>query len=182
MNRFGGVTAMAAGVALLAGCGPLGGSSSTKTVTETVTGSPSSNSSGPVNLTGEKALKLNGKAELQGSTLTVSRVQQATSAASKLPANRQWWSAMVEACVRADEPLTFSWQPWSVSGADGGTYPASGSTWGDFPKPAYPFAGERPYNKGQCVKGWIMFEAETGTAPASIEYGNSEGETVTWKV
>lgn len=112
-------------------------------------------------------------------TFTVSEVKTASSEHSQLPAGQRWWSVLVQGCAKSDE-IMVSWSPWSIQGDDGGTYPASDSTWSDFPRPQYPVMSPLP--NGKCAKGWIMVALNAGVNPQTVEYANSNGEALTWAV
>lgn len=188
MKSVGGAAAVAAGMVLLAGCSANDGDSQevTTTVTETTTESPTSSateastSSATEATASTGALALGEKADLSAVTFTVSEVKKASSPHSQLPADQQWWSVMVEGCTKVDG-VSFSWHPWSITGTDGGTYPASDSAWGDFPRPQYPFGGAKVVPNGKCVKGWMMIALNADVEPATIDYSNSQGDALSWK-
>jgi hypothetical protein len=77
--------------------------------------------------------------------------------------------------VTGEEGVTHSWSPWTVNGDDGSRYPASSSTYEDYPKPEYPFAGEETYKPGDCVKGWIVFTTDAKPDIAVVRYSNDQG-------
>lgn len=164
-----------------------GGSSST--TSSTASGSPSSKSS-PVATTDAPAnsldLPLRRSFTTAFSSITPLEVKMASSPYSQLPSDQQWWAVKAKSCVKkleeGQDGVSFSWSPWSITGKDGGTYPASDSTWSDFPRPEYPFGGDRSYLVGQCVQGWIMFALDASTKPATIDYGNPAGEVASWRV
>lgn len=119
-------------------------------------------------------------------SITPQQIKPGTSEYSQLPSDQKWWAVKVHSCVKdvadAQEGVGFTWGPWSITGKDGGTYPASDSTWSDFPRPEYPFAGDRVYLPGQCVQGWMMFALDAKTKPLTIDYGNTAGEVASWRV
>ncbi len=175
--------ALAASTAILltaSGCAGEGAPERTVTVTKTVTTTATATatqSNSPADAPAD--LELGKTATLTDLALTVSQVEEATSPGSQLPSDQRWWSAMVEACSKAD--ITLSWSAWSIQGEDGGTYPASNTIWGDFPVPQYPSGGDRVLRQGKCTKGWIMFTLSAGTTPSTVDYGNSVGENASWK-
>lgn len=177
MRRVRGAAVIAAVGMTLTGCAGMGGS--TATVTKTVTVTQSAEASSTETDPGSD-LALGRTSTLGQVDLTVSQIKKATSAYSQLPKDQQWWAAMVEGCATSDEQVSVSWQPWSITGADGGTYPSSTSNWDDFPRPQYPFSGDKPLPKGKCAKGWVMFALDAKTKPATVEYGNSAGESASW--
>jgi hypothetical protein len=83
----------------------------------------------------------------------------------------RWDAVLVKSCVNEDAPtdadsegVTFSWSPWTLQDGDSGRYPASSSTYENFPKPEFPFAGDETFRRGDCVKGWIVFSIPGGAA------------------
>lgn len=182
----------AAVTVLLAGCGGVDASSADQSSsTSRPTGATPTPSSPSISTTSDPpasdvAFGVGDEANSDYVDITVQKVAPQSSPYSQLPANQKWWGAKVKSCVRdvpeGESGVSFSWFPWSITGSAGGTYPASDSTWGDFPRPAYPFGGEREYRNGQCVNGWIMFALNADEEPATVEYGNSVGEVFTWKV
>ncbi len=76
------------------------------------------------------------------SSITPLEVKKASSPYSQLPSDQQWWAVKAKSCVKkleeGQDGVSFSWSPWSITGKDGGTYPASDSTWSDFPAPSTP--------------------------------------------
>lgn len=88
--------------------------------------------------------------------------------------------ALVKTCIGSDS--TLSWSPWSLVDADGGNYPAANYMYGGWMTPQYPFAGERAYRAGDCVKGWIIFDVPPTARFLEVSYGNSSGDTATWTI
>lgn len=178
MKRAGGVVAFVAAGIVLAGCG--GDSGVSETVTVTTASSTTSSSSSSSTTSAEPSDLALGKAmELPDMTFTVSQVEKSASEYSQLSADQQWWSVMVEGCAKSDE-ISVSWLAWSVQGDDGGTYPSSNSTWDDFPRPQYPVMSSLA--NGKCAKGWIMVALNSGVAPESVTYANSQGDSASWVV
>lgn len=183
LKLVGGIALVAA--LALSGCGGSDmaeGDEGAVTISTSSSSSPSSASSSPTPetiTTADGTFALGEAVTLSDVTFTVSEVKKGSSPHSQLPSDQQWWQVMVQACSAADD-VAFSWGPWSIQGGDGGTYPASDSTWSDFPKPQYPFSPDRLTPKGKCVKGWMMIALDANTKPATIDYGNTIGETVSW--
>ena len=191
-----GVAGVVAAMVLLAGCGDAESSadettSSSSPRPERSSSTSSSPSPSPVDPsasspTSDTSLVVGDVAKSEYVDITVQEVAPQSSPHSQLPEDQKWWGAKVKSCVKnvpdGESGVSFSWLPWSITGNDGGTYPASDGTWGDFPRPAYPFAGERQYRNGQCVNGWIMFALNADVKPATVEYGNNVGEVFSWEV
>lgn len=101
-------------------------------------------------------------------------------------AGTRWVGVLVEVCIDnlpSETPRSsLSWGPWSMIGSDGGRYPMSSSTWGDFPKPQYPFGGDEVFNVGDCAKGWMLGEVNTGVSVAKVRYSNDSGMVGTWAI
>lgn len=195
MTRFGGVAALAAGVVLLAGCG-LGGEGAATTVTETASSSSSSTSTttsaeatpeqGPASeaTTTTVPWSLGEYAENEFQKTSVLAVEEASSERSQLPADQQWWKVRIETCALAElegETVTAGWSPWGIQGDDGGSYPSSNITWGDFPRPQYPF-GADPIPLNECRKGWVMVAVNAGVAPAAVTYSPNGVSGTSWTI
>jgi hypothetical protein len=94
-------------------------------------------------------------------------------------AGERWFGVLAKTCLPAEGSL--SWNPWVVLDGDQGQYPASSETYGDWPKPEYPFSGE-PMAAG-CRKGWILFGVPKGTEVARVGYAaDPEGDGVNVKI
>lgn len=62
-----------------------------------------------------------------------------------------------------------------------GQYPAASSTYEDYPRPMFPFAGQTATPAGQCVKGWVVFPTEADTTLAYMAWGDSvTGKAAIW--
>jgi hypothetical protein len=83
-------------------------------------------------------------------------------------ANREWQAIDVKVCVDQAKAIV-SDEPWSLIGADAGLYTPSSIGYGQFPQPAYPF-GEQAVTRGQCVRGWIVFDVTRSVKIKQIEY------------
>lgn len=182
MERFGGATATVAGVALLTGCGAMPTSTTTKTVTETA--EPAAEEAAVDEPTDEATVPWSlgeYSANEYQKTRAIS-VEKASSKYSQLPSDQQWWKAEIETCALKDldgQTVTSGWSPWGIQGDEGGTYPASDTTWGDFPKPQYPF-GSDPIPVGECRKGWVMIALNQGVEPVSVTYSPDGVAGTSW--
>lgn len=93
----------------------------------------------------------------------------------------RWFAVMVRTCI----PTTggISWSPWTALDVDGGSYPASSETYGDWPRPLYPFAGDAM--PAGCRKGWILFPVPSGAKVSEVAYSvtpeGSEPLLASWK-
>lgn len=106
-----------------------------------------------------------------GATVQVLEVRP-TMRARGVASGMRWFAVMARTCVPSAS--TLSWSPWSALDADGGTYPASSETYGDWPRPLYPFAGE-PMAAG-CRKGWILFPVPSGAKVSEVAYSVDPGD------
>ena len=172
------IAVVLAGCMVLAGCGG-GGGSAASTVTATATVTATSMATVTVTADPEPSappapleLRLGEVATLGVVTLQPSEVKE--HARPNGPAR----AVLVKACATT-EAITPSWLPWTLVGDDSGTYPASGATYGDDPRPQYPFDGG-VVEIGKCAKGWVMFALDAKTRPSTVDYGNSIGETASW--
>ena len=144
------------------------------TVTVTATATVTTTPQPPVP---PEKLALNKWAQLEAMKTRVVKYSKADASSSD---EERTVSALVESCVSGDEAVSLSWDPWSAFTADGSRFPALGSTYGDYPKPEYPFAGDETYQPGECVKGWIVFSSPKTPQMTSIRYSNDAGEVATW--
>ncbi|MCM0622347.1 hypothetical protein [Nocardioides bruguierae] len=101
-------------------------------------------------------------------TITVKRSRQDVSEYGKQPGTRLD-AVLVRTCIKVTGGGSVSWSPWSLVDKRDGRYPASSSTWSDFPLPEYPFAGVQ-IGEGECAQGWIVFRvpAKCGKAVALV--------------
>lgn len=174
------IAVVLAGCMVLAGCGG-GGGSAASTVTATATVTATSMATVTVTADPEPSappapleLRLGEVATLGVVTLQPSEVKE--HARPNGPAR----AVLVKACATT-EAITPSWLPWTLVGDDSGTYPASGATYGDDPRPQYPFDGG-VVEIGKCAKGWIMFDMPVGVKLMELRYVNQVGERVTWSL
>lgn len=77
--------------------------------------------------------------------------------------------------------VSVSWSPWSIAFADD-TVAQALSGWSAewWTEPLYP--QDRAMRPGQCVRGWIPFEAQKGSKPATISYQPDAGGHLEWRV
>lgn len=78
------------------------------------------------------------------------------------------WAALdIKVCSESGAFLATT-PPWTLSYADGARVSASSTTYGDFPKPAFPF--ETQLTAGKCVKGNIVFAVPDSPRPSTVIY------------
>lgn len=146
----------------------------------------------PVNATGSVAPSL-GEVSAQGSastqdlalggvaTLSKATVQVIQHKSITRPDSSTGKALLVRTCNRSAESLEFSWLPWSMSDVQDQRYPASSTQYDSDPRPVFPnFNGVTA--SGKCVQGWLVVELAKGVAPVLVQYSNSEGEAVSWKL
>lgn len=71
--------------------------------------------------------------------------------------------------------FTASTEPWTLAYGDGTRIEPSSSTWGDFPKPEYPF--ETKLTAGKCVRGKLVFPVPGSNRPNSVVYAPASLDT-----
>lgn len=162
----------------------------TQTVTVTATPSPSTASASPSATAtpspSSTSAPAGGTLNLAvGKTATFDSGLKATLLQTKDPvrsigaeSGNRWVGALVKTCVPVDSEL--SWGPWLALDADSGQYPASGTVWGDAPRPQYPVGGATT-KAGQCAKGWLLIEVPKGTTVTKIGYSVDDG-TASWRL
>jgi hypothetical protein len=91
----------------------------------------------------------------------------------------EWAAADVQVCARADNVFV-NRAPWYLVYADHTTINSSGTGYGQFPEPAYPW-GDTAVPNGHCVRGWIVFPAPIGKAPVAVQH-NIPTSVVDWSV
>ncbi|MGW7064071.1 hypothetical protein ACWGHM_36995 [Streptomyces sp. NPDC054904] len=78
------------------------------------------------------------------------------------------WSALeIKVCSTKGNILTSRF-PWILAYADGTRIEPSGTTYGDFPKPEYPF--EAKVNEGDCVRGKTVYAVPASQRPERVLY------------
>lgn len=94
-------------------------------------------------------------------------------------------AVLIKTCLTKEPPggekITIGWGPWSMTSPDGENYDASSWRWGGEKKPKYPDDEDRTFKKGQCSKGWVLFET-IGKKVTELRYENSVGEIASWKL
>ena len=151
----------------------------TATVTETITASPSPDQTSG----GADTLALGEQWKGEVTTSTVLEHRRNVPGYG-VDAGERWDAVLVKTCVlpAAGEGVTMSWSPWSLTDSSGGLYPASSSTYENFPVPEYPFADSSVFRSGDCARGWIVFGVPAEQGVSGVRYGNQAGETVTWRL
>jgi hypothetical protein len=178
MKLIGGAAALAVICTLLAGCGggqdDAGSSSPTKTVTETVTKTVS-----PKPVPAVTATKVGSTYATKFVKVTVFDYRRAVPNPYGKKPGQRLDSVLVRTC--AVKKSTLSWDPWSLETPDSSSYPAASESYDSWPRPQYPFAGERTFAPGECVKGWIEFYVNNGVKVHEIVYSPSDGSH-RWRV
>lgn len=78
------------------------------------------------------------------------------------------WAALeIKACVKKGT-AGISRFPWALAYADGARVEPSGVTYGDFPKPEYPY--EATVKTGDCVRGKTVFAVPGDQRPERVLY------------
>lgn len=95
--------------------------------------------------------------------------------------------ALVKNCIDKMPPqftsLAFSWAAWAMTGPDGSRY-ASKWIGTSVKQPMYPNGTQDgSYGVGDCVRGWMFFDAPTGAQVAFVRYQAADmREAQTWRV
>lgn len=85
--------------------------------------------------------------------------------------------------VSADNPVGFSWGPWTLTSADGTTIePLNSYSDAVLVAPLYPNDPDRTTAPGQCRKGWVPFAVPNGWRPSTVEYQPEGGGGLTWRL
>ncbi|MGY2019417.1 hypothetical protein [Nocardia gipuzkoensis] len=106
--------------------------------------------------------------------------QEAAPGAPKPPGGGHWAAADVKTCLdKTDVPFTVSWDVWSVTDANYGSYRASNLTYNQFPRPLYPFS-EETVAVGDCVRGSILFPVPDGVTVTRVKYAPNKNVTASW--
>jgi hypothetical protein len=116
---------------------------------------------------------------MKGATVQVLRYRRDVHAYGA-PRGQRWDGLLVRTCITYPGGSTISWQPWALTDAGGGVYPASETTYDDFPVPAYPFDGDKVFARGMCAKGWILFGVPKHGRAARVVYQDEQDEVRTW--
>ncbi|MHC5903555.1 hypothetical protein ACVNF4_06520 [Streptomyces sp. S6] len=91
------------------------------------------------------------------------------------------WSALhIKLCaLSGSDTVVVSRTPWVLAYSDGARIEASGTTYGDFPKPEYPIEGK--VKGGDCVRGKIAYAVPGKERPTKVIYApGSLDEPVEW--
>ncbi len=96
----------------------------------------------------------------------------------------KYGAVLVRAClVSADTPITFIWDPWTLTSPDGTTLePLSSYSDSVLVAPLYPNDPDKTTAVGQCRKGWVPFAVPNGWRPSMVEYRPNSGGTLTWRL
>ena len=80
----------------------------------------------------------------------------------------QWAYVELKTCSTTGT-FTVDVTPWTLAYEDGSRVEPSSTTYGDFPKPEYPF--ETTLTAGRCVRGKLVFSVPGGnTVPQNVVY------------
>lgn len=85
------------------------------------------------------------------------------------------WAALELKTCSTKGSFTATNSPWTLSYEDGTRIEASSTTYGDFPKPEYPF--ETKLTEGKCVRGKVVFAVPGNSRPATVVYAPYELDT-----
>ena len=180
--RFHHLAAAAIAATLLTSCTQPVAPAATPTLAETAASTQTSTTTPSATQSAAATLSLGDITDLAGGAITVQaqKFKKVTGSSRETPS----WAAYIKLCnVSATDPVGPSWDPWSLVTADGQQYKASTETYTGDPTPAYPFTvGDRVLNQGDCAKGWVVFEARKGAAFATLEYDNSAGDHLEWRL
>ncbi|MFI2367449.1 hypothetical protein [Streptomyces sp. NPDC018833] len=88
-------------------------------------------------------------------------------AAEEGAAGYQWAYVELKTCsISGTFPATT--EPWTLSYEDGSRVEPSSTTYGDFPKPEFPF--ETTLTDGKCVRGKLVFSVPGDSWPHTVVY------------
>ncbi|MEV3967697.1 DUF4352 domain-containing protein [Streptomyces sp. NPDC050698] len=85
-----------------------------------------------------------------------------------------WAAVEIKACLRKGTSGVTRY-PWALAYADGARIEPSGVTYGDFPKPEYPY--EAKMKAGDCVRGKTVFAVPAKDRPELVLYTPEALET-----
>lgn len=96
-------------------------------------------------------------------------------------ANSETWQAvMIKTCAKMDgAEVTSFW--WYVVDDNSGRYGNAGSYYDDAPKPLYPM-GQETLSAGDCVRGWVLFDADASVKVTELRYGDEQGVIARWRL
>jgi hypothetical protein len=149
--------------------------------TTTRPASPSSTSNANAPMPAGEEITLGGDNGGLTARVTMFSVTQEVAPQAPRPTSGGHWAAIdVQTCVDASTtPFTVSWNNWAVADAKNGNYPASNLTYGQFPKPIYPFSSQ-PVAVGDCVRGAILFPVPDGVTVTKVKYTPNPRIVATW--
>jgi hypothetical protein len=113
-----------------------------------------------------------------GHTVTYFGIQRPAAANAPAPTSpgTEWVAVDAQVCYgpeAADEDQPWA---WSLLGADGEVYgDTSSDAYPEFPSPAFPTGRFTPA-KGQCVRGWIVYEVPMGVPIVNVTYMATEAD------
>ena len=106
-------------------------------------------------------------------------VEQFNPKVTTTASDETWQAALVKLCAKGDG-MTVSTQPWQVVDDNSGRYGEAGTYYGDAPKPLYPI-GSEPVAKGECVRGWVLFEAPATVKVVEVRYSGAGESMARWR-
>lgn len=89
-----------------------------------------------------------------------------------------WQAALVKTCAKGDRVVVSSFW-WQAIGENSGRYGNAGSYYDDAPKPLYPIA-EESVPQGECVRGWILFDADADVKITEVRYASESDIVARW--
>jgi hypothetical protein len=91
-----------------------------------------------------------------------------------------WAAVEIKACLKNGVAMVTRY-PWALAYADGARIEPSGVTYGDFPKPEYPY--EATLKPGECVRGKTVFAVPAKQRPERVLYTSTTLKTpAEWSV
>lgn len=97
------------------------------------------------------------------------------------PGGEESIAALLKTCITSDElgNLTITPRLWTLVGPDSETYPPSSVGYHGDPTPQFNADESKVFAKGQCSKGWVVFDVPAGDEIVLIRYQN-DTETHEW--
>lgn len=153
---------------------PRSSTPATATASPAATPSPSPSTSPPASALafGQSVATKPGK-DGTTATATVLSYQQGGFKTQSSPDDEQGtsgyvWAALELSVCSTKGTIDISRFPWVLAYADGSRIEPSGTTFGDFPKPEYPF--EAKVKEGDCVRGKSVYAVPGSKRPAKVIY------------
>lgn len=120
-----------------------------------------------------------------GATVTVLGYEQGikagTTADEEFGTSGYVWAALEIKVCSTKGKVGITRNPWVLAYTDGARVQPSGVTYGDFPKPEYPW--EADISAGDCVRGKTVFAVPGKQRPAKVIYTSSAlPEPAEWAV